>query len=196
MVDRKYLLIVLLSTALSISVALSVELSFSLQHVYAQQSGNTSNNNSSSNPAAGTTTHKPDSSPEVAVITINSDASGHVVFEPNNVTIRAGEEILIINNYTSAQSFTSGNGPNDPMVGTAFDTGPIQPKQFIEFASANLQDGQQYPFFSQATPSAKGTLTLSGVIPEFGSVVPLILAGLVAIAIMMAKVTGSRAWEN
>jgi hypothetical protein len=165
MINRKHFLILLSGSALSISLVffLSELALLPLPVSYAQQSGGASNNNSSTNSSGGiVSSHQPDASPEVAVITIKSDASGHVIFEPNQVTIKAGEEILIVNNYTSAQSFTSGNGPTDPMAGTAFDTGLIQPKQFVEFTSANLQNGQHYPFFSKATPSTKGTLIVSG----------------------------------
>ncbi|AIF82300.1 hypothetical protein NTE_00218 [Candidatus Nitrososphaera evergladensis SR1] len=101
-----------------------------------------------------------DTSPNAAVIIIDTDASGNIVFKPNNVTIKIGEEILILNNSTSPQSFTSGKSSNDPTSGTMFDTGLIQPKQFTEYTAANLREGQ-YPFYSTAAPTtATGTLTI------------------------------------
>jgi hypothetical protein len=99
---------------------------------------------------------------------------------------------LIINNDASPQSFTSGNGPNDPMAGTAFDTGLIQPGQFIEYTAANVQDGQQLSFFSRADPSATGTLIISGVIPEFGQLSAIVLAAVIIVTVViMRTATGS-----
>lgn len=101
-----------------------------------------------------------DTSPNAAIIIINRDASsGNIFFHPNNVTIKVGEEILILNNSTSPQSFTSGKSAGDPASGTMFDTGLIPPKQFTEYTAANLREGQ-YPFHSTAAPSATGTLTV------------------------------------
>jgi plastocyanin len=102
-----------------------------------------------------------DTSPNAAVIIINRDSTtGSTIFTPTNVTVKVGEEILILNNDTAPQSFTNGNGPNDPMAGKLFDTGFIQPKQFAEYTAANVQHGT-YPFFSKTNPSVKGTLTIS-----------------------------------
>lgn len=162
-----FLLVASLAMTLAICVVASSTLRLfppSLQTAYAQQ--NTSSSSSNATTTAGPTIHPPDSSPEAAVITIKRDnTSNQVVFDPNNVTIRAGEEILIINNDTSPQSFTSGNGPNDPEVGAIFDTDFIQPGALIEYTSSNVQDGQQIAFFSKGDPSATGTLLISGVIP-------------------------------
>jgi len=165
--NTKYFLFVLL---------LGVGLASSLHNADAQQ-GNTTNGDN-------TTVHQPDSSPEAAIIIISTDSSGRAVFSPNNVTLRVGEEVLILNNATTPQSFTSGSGTNDPNVGTAFDTGLIQPKQFIEYASSNLQDGQQYQFFSRGGDSELGTIVMAGVIPEFGA-----LAGIVMVIAVIAIIT-------
>lgn len=100
-----------------------------------------------------------DTSPNAAIIIIDRDASGNIVFKPNNVTIKVGEEILILNNSTTPQSFTSGKSSSDPASGTMFDTGMILPKQFTEYTAANLREGQ-YPFHSTGTPSATGILTV------------------------------------
>jgi len=131
--------------------------------------------------------HQPDSSPEAAVIIISTDSSGRAIFSPNNVTIRVGEEVLVLNNATTPQSFTSGSGANDPDVGTAFDTGLIQPKQFIEYTSANLQDGQQYQFFSRGSGGSEvGTIVMAGVIPEFGAMAGVVMAiSIVAVMVVM-----------
>ena len=62
-----------------------------------------------------------DSSP-VAVINIGKDLQGNVTYVPNNLTIKVGEKILLVNNDTDIQSVTSGMGPEDPLGGKFFDT--------------------------------------------------------------------------
>jgi hypothetical protein len=69
-----------------------------------------------------------DSTPIVAVIVIGKDKQGNVAYVPNNVTIKVGEEILVLNNDTSFQSRTNGMSPAAPLAGRLFDTGPIPPR--------------------------------------------------------------------
>lgn len=99
-------------------------------------------------------------SPIVAVITISKDAQGNTVYNPQTVTIKTGEEILILNNDTTAShTFTNGMGPGDQLSGKLFDTGTIEPKGFAEYVASNLQPGT-YPFFSMSNSSVKGELVV------------------------------------
>jgi plastocyanin len=98
--------------------------------------------------------------PIVAVITISKDGQGNTVYNPQSVTIKQGEEILILNNDTTSHSFTNGMGPDDQLAGKLFDTGTIEPRAFIEYVASNLQPGT-YPFFSMSDPSAKGELVVT-----------------------------------
>jgi hypothetical protein len=100
-----------------------------------------------------------DSSPIAAVIIIGENMPGNVIYMPNNVTIKVGEEILIVNNSTGSQSVTNGMGPDDPAAGTLFDTGPIPPRGFTEYVAANLSPGD-YPFYSTNNTSTTGVLTI------------------------------------
>jgi plastocyanin len=84
---------------------------------------------------------------------------GNVAYTPNNVTIKAGQEILIVNNGTDAQSVTNGMGPDDPLAGKLFDTGPIPPRGFAEYVASNLSPGE-YPFYSTNSTSTTGVLTI------------------------------------
>ncbi len=99
------------------------------------------------------------SSPIAAVITINKDMQGNVIYVPNNLTIKVGEEIFVLNNVTDNQSVTNGMGPNDPLAGRFFDTGPISPRGFAEFVVSNLSPGN-YTFYSTNSTSTKGVLTI------------------------------------
>ena len=100
------------------------------------------------------------STPVVAVITISNDAQGNTVFSPQNVTIKTGEEILILNNDTTSHTFTNGVGPDDQLSGKLFDTGTIEPRAFVEYVASNLQPGT-YPFFSMTEPAARGELVVT-----------------------------------
>jgi plastocyanin len=94
-----------------------------------------------------------------AVIIIGKDMQGNVTYTPNNLTIKQGEEILVINNDTNIQSMTNGIGPNDPLAGKLFDTGPITPGGFTEYVASTLSPGN-YTFYSTNSSSAKGFLTI------------------------------------
>jgi hypothetical protein len=103
-----------------------------------------------------------DSSLIAAVIIIGEDMPGNVTYMPNNVTVRVGEEILIINNSTGSQAMTNGMGPNDPSAGTLFDTGPIPPRGFAEYVASNLSSGE-YRFHSTNSTSTTGLLIVEPI---------------------------------
>jgi len=100
-----------------------------------------------------------DSSPITAFIIIGKDMEENVTYMPNNATIKVGEEILVLNNDTDFQSMTNGMGPDDPLAGKLFDTGPIPPKGFVEYVASNLNPGN-YTFFSTNNTSTTGVLTI------------------------------------
>lgn len=100
------------------------------------------------------------SSPVAAFITINRDMQGNVIYVPNNLTIKVGEEIFVLNNVTdNQQSVTNGMGPDDPLAGRFFDTGPIPPRGFAEFVVSNLSPGN-YTFYSTNSTSTTGVLKI------------------------------------
>jgi plastocyanin len=98
-------------------------------------------------------------SPIAAVIIIGKDMQGNVTYIPNNITIKQGEEIFVVNNGTNAQSVTNGMSPDDPLAGKFFDTGPIPPRGFAEFVVSNISPGN-YTFYSTNSTSTKGVLTV------------------------------------
>jgi plastocyanin len=98
--------------------------------------------------------------PIVAVVTISKDAQGNTAYDPQTVTIKTGEEILILNNDTAVHTFTNGMGPDDQLSGKLFDTGTIEPRGFVEYVASNLQPGT-YPFFSMSDPTTKGELVVT-----------------------------------
>ena len=100
-----------------------------------------------------------DSTPIAAVITITKDKDGNTIFNPQVTTIKQDEEILVLNNDTTAHSFTNGANPEDPMAGKFFDSGQIQPKGFIEYVAANLEPGN-YTFFTTTDPNVTAQISI------------------------------------
>jgi plastocyanin len=96
-------------------------------------------------------------SPVAAAILISKNDQGNIIFKPQTITIKQGDEVFIGNNDTSPHSITSGIGPNDPLSGKLFDTGVIKPKGFAEFVASNLNPGK-YPYYSSNDPSLKGEI--------------------------------------
>jgi plastocyanin len=127
---------------------------------YAQVISGGNNNTTSTTTDLRSSVHPDvDSSPIAAVIIIGEDMQGNVSYIPNNVTVKVGEEILIVNNGTYTQSVTNGMGPDDPLAGKLFDTGPIPPRGFAEYVAANLSPGN-YTFYSTNSTSTTGVLTI------------------------------------
>jgi plastocyanin len=126
---------------------------------YAQISPGSNNTTSTTTDLLSSVHPDVDSSPIAAVIIIGEDMQGNVSYIPNNVTVKVGEEILIVNNGTDTQSVTNGMGPDDPLAGKLFDTGPIPPRGFTEYVAANLSPGN-YTFYSANSTSTTGVLTI------------------------------------
>jgi plastocyanin len=126
---------------------------------YAQVSSGSNNTKSTTTDLRSSVHPDVDSSPIAAVIIIGEDMQGNVSYIPNNVTVKVGEEILIVNNGTYTQSVTNGMSPDDPLAGKLFDTGPIPPRGFTEYVAANLSPGN-YTFYSANSTSTTGVLTI------------------------------------
>jgi len=126
---------------------------------YAQVSSGSNNTTSTTTDLRSSVHPDVGSSPIAAVIIIGEDMQGNVSYIPNNVTVKVAEEILIVNNGTYTQSVTNGMGPDDPLAGKLFDTGPIPPRGFAEYVAANLSPGN-YTFYSTNSTSTTGVLTI------------------------------------
>jgi plastocyanin len=107
--------------------------------------------------AAPNTASSPNSSSVAGVIIITKNDKGTLIFKPQTLTIKPGEEIFIGNNDTSPHSVTNGISSNDPLSGKLFDTGIIKAKGYAEFVASNLNPGK-YPFYSIKDPSLKGEI--------------------------------------
>ncbi len=106
---------------------------------------------------AANTTATPNSSSQAGVIIITKNDKGNLIFKPQTLTIKPGEEIFIGNNDTSPHSIINGISSSDPLSGKLFDTGLINPKGYAEFVASNLNPGK-YPYYSIKDPSLKGEI--------------------------------------
>ena len=102
-------------------------------------------------------TSSPNSSSVAGVIIITKNDKGNLIFKPQTLTIKPGEEVFIGNNDTSPHSVTNGISSNDPLSGKLFDTGIIRAKGYAEFVASNLNPGK-YPYYSSNDPSLKGEI--------------------------------------
>ncbi|MFZ0328053.1 MAG: hypothetical protein WBP64_04455 [Nitrososphaeraceae archaeon] len=107
-------------------------------------------------------TTSPNASSVAAVVIITKNEKGNLIFKPQTLTIKPGEEVFIGNNDTSPHSLTNGISSNDPLSGKLFDTGIIKARGFAEFVASNLNPGR-YQFYSITDPSLKGEII---VVPE------------------------------
>ena len=98
-----------------------------------------------------------DATPIFAITSITNNTEGKLVFNPSKITIKQGQEILVLNNLTTTHTFTNGNGSGDPMDGKVFSV-DLKPHGFAEYLS-NLSPGN-YPSYSKNDPSIKGELTI------------------------------------
>jgi plastocyanin len=102
-------------------------------------------------------TTSPNASSVAAVVIITKNEKGNLIFKPQTLTIKPGEEVFIGNNDTSPHSLTNGISSNDPLSGKLFDTGIIKARGFAEFVASNLNPGR-YQFYSITDPSLKGEI--------------------------------------
>ncbi len=98
-----------------------------------------------------------DSTPIAAITTITKNETGKPIFSPSKVYIKEGQELLILNNLTSTQTFTNEKVMRDPVGGKLFSV-DIKPHNFAEY-SASLPPGT-YPFHSKHNLNIRGELII------------------------------------
>jgi plastocyanin len=104
------------------------------------------------------------SPPQSAIaVTISGGASpdqncvaGNNCFDPANVLITSGEQVVWTNKDSVGHTATSGN-PSDPQTGTVFDSGLIKSSGTFTFTFQNLGT---YNYFCMIHPWMKGTVTV------------------------------------
>jgi plastocyanin len=97
-----------------------------------------------------------------ASLTIPEGASvqGNPAYEPDPLTVTAGDVIEVSNEDTAPHTATSGTGVEDPESGSQFDTSIIDVGASAQIDTANLAAGD-YPYYCSVHPYMLGTLKVS-----------------------------------
>ena len=97
-----------------------------------------------------------------ASLTIPEGASvqGNPAYEPDPLTVSAGDVVEVSNQDTVPHTVTSGSGPEDPETGSQFDTSIIDAGATAQVDAANLAAGD-YPYYCSVHPYMLGTLKVS-----------------------------------
>jgi plastocyanin len=99
--------------------------------------------------------------PAGASLTIleGSSVQGNPAYEPDPLTVSAGDAVEVSNQDTVPHTVTSGSGPEDPETGSQFDTSIIDAGATAQVDTANLAAGD-YPYYCSVHPYMLGTLTV------------------------------------
>jgi plastocyanin len=97
-----------------------------------------------------------------ASLTIPEGASvqGNPAYEPDPLTITAGDTVEVSNQDTVPHTVTSGTGPEDAESGSQFDTSIIDAGATAQVDAASLVAGD-YPYYCSVHPYMLGTLKVS-----------------------------------
>ena len=86
-----------------------------------------------------------------------SSVQGNPAYEPDPLTVTAGDVIEVSNEDTVPHTATSGTGLEDPESASQFDTSIIDPGASAQIETANLAAGD-YPYYCSVHPYMLGTL--------------------------------------
>ena len=89
-----------------------------------------------------------------------SSVQGNPAYEPDPLTVTAGDAVEVSNQDTVPHTVTSGTGPEDAESGSQFDTSIIDAGATAQVDTANLAAGD-YPYYCAVHPYMLGTLKVS-----------------------------------
>jgi plastocyanin len=97
-----------------------------------------------------------------AILTIleGSSVQGNPAYDPDPLTVTAGDAVEVSNQDTVPHTATSGSGPEDPESGSQFDTSIIDAGATAQIDTANLAAGD-YKFYCSVHPYMLGNLKVS-----------------------------------
>jgi plastocyanin len=88
-----------------------------------------------------------------------SSVQGNPAYDPDPITVKAGDTIAIDNEDSTPHTVTNGKDATDPNMGKLFDTSIINAGDSGEIVTADLQPGE-YPYFCAVHPYMTGTMTV------------------------------------
>jgi len=89
-----------------------------------------------------------------------ASVQGNPAYEPDPLTITAGDTVEVSNQDTVPHTVTSGTGPEDAESGSQFDTSIIDAGATAQVDTASLAAGD-YPYYCSVHPYMLGTLKVS-----------------------------------
>jgi cytochrome c oxidase subunit II len=88
-----------------------------------------------------------------------SAVQGNPAYDPDPVTVAAGDVIEVSNQDSVPHTATSGTGPEDAESGSLFDTSIMDAGATAQIDTANLAAGD-YPYYCSVHPYMLGTMTV------------------------------------
>ncbi len=88
-----------------------------------------------------------------------SSIQGTPDYDPDELTVKKGDKILVDNVDTMPHTVTNGESGSDPNSGKLFDTGIINGGDSAELDTATIDAGT-YPYYCMVHPYMTGTLTI------------------------------------
>jgi plastocyanin len=89
-----------------------------------------------------------------------SSVQGNPAYDPDPLTVTAGDVVEVSNEDTVPHTATSGTGPEDAESGSQFDTSIIDAGATAQIDTANLAAGD-YPFYCSVHPYMLGNMKVS-----------------------------------
>ena len=142
-----------------------------------QSSSEGANSTSANSTSANSTSAAPSAPPSAASgnqtnqtssaagpsVTLNilegASVQGNPAYDPDPLSVTAGDVVEVSNQDTVPHTATSGSGPEDPESGSQFDTSIIDAGATAQINTASLAAGD-HPFYCSVHPYMLGSMTV------------------------------------
>ncbi|HET9612530.1 MAG TPA: hypothetical protein VFO92_00345, partial [Nitrososphaeraceae archaeon] len=88
-----------------------------------------------------------------------ASVQGNPAYDPDPLSVTAGDVVGVSNQDTVPHTATSGSGPEDPESGSQFDTSIIDAGATAQIDTASLATGD-HPFYCSVHPYMLGSMTV------------------------------------
>ena len=88
-----------------------------------------------------------------------ASVQGNPAYDPDPLSVTAGDVVEVSNQDTVPHTATSGSGPEDPESGSQFDTSIIDAGATAQIDTASLEAGD-HPFYCSVHPYMLGSMTV------------------------------------
>jgi cytochrome c oxidase subunit 2 len=96
---------------------------------------------------------------ETLKIPQGASVQGNPSYDPDSITVKAGDTIAVENGDSTPHTVTNGKDATDPNMGKLFDTSIINAGDSSEIVTTDLKPGE-YPFFCSVHPYMTGSMTV------------------------------------